>query len=422
MATVCVGSTGTGKSSLINVFCTHQVKVGHGTKSETQGSSLIDCIKTGYWMDSQGANDSSGADDEKVLTDILKQLYDKNVNKIKIVWCVSGDMCREKQEFQDQARFIKSLGNGVWNSCLIIKKKGEPQPDEMDGVLAAANHNGASINKTDYKRLFGYTGLEFGDHSKDRMLRLINKIQDETERKQERMECGYLTNIEIVAEVSTKLSMLSPLGIHFENKKCCKCGEKGDPRFVYAPCHTDSEKYHPKASVPYHNGTLITFHTSKLVWYHYGSQVSKSSSSSEWYHPGGDEYMLTRTNTTHTFLWMETGKSYGKWKYKCCKKREGTSGCTQRWNSRSWTEYSCCGSRSSSGCKQKYACCDGSSESVGCRKEWDCCTAEENNQGCQRKHECCDKDIGEEGCEERCKACNIEWGKGPGCVRTSKKD
>eukprot|EP01083_Nonionella_stella_P041381 112207_1 len=220
MATVCVGSTGTGKSSLITLFCNGQVTVGHGTNSGTKESSLVSAANDAYWLDSQGTNDSSGEDDEKVLTDILKKLYDQNISKIKVVWCVSGDMCREKIEFQIQAKFIKSLGNGVWNSCLIIKKMGLPQPEDMNGVLAAANHNGANISEYDNKHLFGYTGLQFCDHSKDRTLRLINKIKDDSERQKELLDCGYLTNTAIVTEVSAKLSKLSSSGIHFQNLKC----------------------------------------------------------------------------------------------------------------------------------------------------------------------------------------------------------
>eukprot|EP01083_Nonionella_stella_P063014 163808_1 len=457
MATVCVGSTGTGKSSLINLFCKNQVRVGHGTKSETQGSALI-ASNTGQWLDTQGANDSSGVDDEKVLTDILKQLHDSNVNEIKVVWCVSGDMCREKQEFQSQARFIQSLGKGVWDSCLIIKKKGDPRPDEMDGVVAAARRYGANISECNYRHLYGYTGLEFGDLSKDRLLKRINKIKDDATRKEELLECGYLTNTEIVSEISGKLSKLSPLHIHFENKECSKCGQRGDPRFVYAPCHTESEKhhskptvsYHPKGTVKYHpSPTLQYFHPKKVTYFHPGYVQKK------YHHPGHKKSIYYHPEGSY---WNFFKHGDSDWRWKCCEKLKYYSsgskkdnGCTfahDKWTCcgysgssgpcTSYYAYSCCGKSESSqgcqlgfecchrdttdrGCTQEYGCCKSPSDE-GCTKKYLCCNAPSENKGCKQKYECCDKDLGEEGCGERCKACQKEWGKGPGCVKTSKKE
>eukprot|EP01084_Bolivina_argentea_P199285 341026_1 len=445
MATVCVGSTGTGKSSLINLFCKNQVKVGHGTNSATQKSALI-TSDTGHWLDSQGANDSSGVDDEKVLTDILKQLYNKNVNKIKVVWCVSGDMCREKDEFKKQAKFIKSLGNGVWNCCLIIKKKGDPIPEEIDGVLAAACRYGANISECNYKHLYGYTGLEFGDLSKDRLLRKINKTTNPQARKKELLESGYLTNAEIVTEISGKLSKLSSLDIHFENKECSKCGQIGDPRFIYAPCHTESEKYHPKPTVPYHkDGSLKSYHASTLVKYHPGTpemkhehemyhpselrlvhtQSSVSKSSTSWYHYGSwtsAHHYHSSSAITYTLF------GFLGHKHKCCGKDEGSSGCTYkpaeysccgnndsgcRSNTEYWNEFPCCGKKDpSKGCSLLYACCEQASGNTGCTKrvkkswvEYTCCGAKEGSIGCKQKYSCCDGSEHSIGCKKEWNCC-----------------
>ena len=98
-------------------------------------------------LDSQGTNDSSGVTDGKALTDALKQLHDRKVGKIKVIWMVeSGDLIGRKQEFQTQVKFIKSL-----DSCLIIKKRGRPQPKhvQIKGLLAAANHYSDSISSDD---------------------------------------------------------------------------------------------------------------------------------------------------------------------------------------------------------------------------------------------------------------------------------
>ena len=156
-----------------------------GVKSTTKGAKLWKESDSRYWLDSQGANDSGGADDEKVLTDVLKNLYDNQVTNIKVVWCFSDDLCREKQEFITQSKFIKLLGNNVWNSCLIILKKGPIKPDNMDGVIAAARSQGSNIRYGD-KRLFGYTGLDFmseKDKSTDRLLKIILKNESSQQKK-----------------------------------------------------------------------------------------------------------------------------------------------------------------------------------------------------------------------------------------------
>ena len=123
-----VGTTGTGKSSLIRLYCVNNVVVGHGTASQTQGSTIFKELNSDrHWVDSQGVNDCKGVDDEKVLKDVLKALFDNDVDRVKVIWCVSGDMCRQKKEFKTQAKFIQSLGDNIWNSCLIIKRKGKPK-------------------------------------------------------------------------------------------------------------------------------------------------------------------------------------------------------------------------------------------------------------------------------------------------------
>lgn len=236
---------------MIKLYCGNNVIVGHNTQSQTTQSTLFQESKSNdrYWLDSQGANDSSGTNDAKVLTDILKKLYDEKITKIKVIWCVSGDMCREKQEFQLQAKFIKSLGDNIWRSCVIIKKKGKPQPKNMPGVLAAANRYGANLTQNSHNHLFGFKGLDYGNNSNDDVLELLNEETDINKRREKYRKYGYFTNDQIVTEVNSKLARLPSTAIEFQIKKCSKCGVKGDPRFVYAPCHGQSQQYHPQILV-----------------------------------------------------------------------------------------------------------------------------------------------------------------------------
>lgn len=246
LAVIAIGTTGTGKSSLIKLFCGNAIP-GDGTSSQTLQCELYRQLRNNdiYWLDTKGANSSDGADDETVLRNILKKLYDDHITNIKVIWCVSGDMCRERQEFQTQARFIRSLGNDVWNSCLIIQKLGKPKPKKISGVLAAARRYGANITEECYHRLFGFKALEYGDFSDDDHLQDINEIENVETRQAKYKRSGYFTNDQIVTEVNHKLSQLPALEIEFEIKQCHKCIIRGDPRFIHAPCHPRSESYHP---------------------------------------------------------------------------------------------------------------------------------------------------------------------------------
>eukprot|EP01083_Nonionella_stella_P063015 163809_1 len=430
-AIICVGSTGTGKSSLIGLFCGNNVIVGHGTASETTKSTLFKQRNSNdkYWLDSQGANDSSGTDDEKVLTDILRKLYDEKITKIKVVWCVSGDMCREKQEFKTQAAFIKSLGENVWQSCLIIQKKGNPTPRAMNGVLAAANRHGAGIQNADFDRLFGFRGLEApyktnsnDDH--DEVLELLNLEQDLNKRRDRYKTYGYFANNEIIAQTSHKLSRLPSLGIQFSIKQCEKCGEKGDPRFVYAPCHSELEKHHPQSTVPYHtNSSVRCFHPGSIQKYHYGS--CNTTHSYEWHHPGSLDNHVARNVVGHLLTFgihtIARGASGTLASWTCCDRKEKAGGCRKRISS-STTTWSCCGwSSGSSGCSEKWGCCGSGRNSTGCRKEWGCCAAAESNPGCRRRYQCCGTDLGSIGCKDRCQSCHKAWGASKGCTKTNEK-
>jgi len=425
-AKVAVGSTATGKSTLIQLFCGGRVVVGHGTQSQTTQSTLFREVDSTdkYWLDSQGANDSRGVEDEKVLTDILRKLYEEGIRSVKVVWCVSGDFCRETQVLQAQARFITSLGDNIWQSCLIIKKRGHPKPEEMNGVLAACNRFGANITASDSVHLFGYTCLERIDASKDRLLRQINKISNLEERKRDLKEHGYFTDHEIVAEVRRKLTGLPLTQIVFDIQRCSKCGITGDARFVFAPCHTLMEKFHASTTpMPYHSGSIRHFHAGALQNYHpSGIQTTYTH---EWYHPGKIDDHTARNVSLHFLTFgihtIARAATDTMESWTCCDRKTGASGCRKR-ISGAITKFSCCGGHSSSqGCRQRYGCCSRPHGSAGCRTDWTCCNASQENTGCRRRHQCCSRDEGNVGCRDRCQSCHRAWGSSDGCTRTANR-
>ncbi len=51
-------------------------------------------------MDTQGTDDNEMKDDDEViLKKAFKQLHDNQIHNVKLVWIVSGDMDRERDEY-----------------------------------------------------------------------------------------------------------------------------------------------------------------------------------------------------------------------------------------------------------------------------------------------------------------------------------
>ena len=157
-AVVAVGTTGTGKSSIVQLFCGDEVLISHGTQSATKRAELFeevgsDAMANRKWMDTQGTDDSDMDDtDEKILKKIFKKLWLKKIHFITVLWLISGDFDRQKGEYLRQAQFIASLQSpespsNVWKSVLMIQKMGTLQPKmkKVRGIIDAAKKNGANL-------------------------------------------------------------------------------------------------------------------------------------------------------------------------------------------------------------------------------------------------------------------------------------
>lgn len=95
-AIIAVGTTGTGKSSIVKLFCGNDVGVSHDTVSKTKKAELFeeigdDAMENRKWMDTQGTDDSDMDDtDEKILKKIFKKLWLKKIHFITVLWLISG--------------------------------------------------------------------------------------------------------------------------------------------------------------------------------------------------------------------------------------------------------------------------------------------------------------------------------------------
>eukprot|EP01084_Bolivina_argentea_P253936 426757_1 len=418
---VVIGTTKVGKSSLINLFSGDSVHTSNSIKSCTKHCTIFTDKgdKWRKWMDTQGTDDDEMKDDDEcVLKKAFKELYDKHVSNIKLIWIISGDMDGERGEFKKQAKFLNSFISDekqkfkIWESCLIIHKKGQIQPKVQDikGALAASSDFGSKIDfssvSNQKKYLFGYTCLDW-INTEDRILKLIRKLSSNLQGTELKVN-GYLTGDQIRNYVNDKLNNLPQLKLEFLSQKCSKCGSKGDCRFIAAKCHTESIQKHTKMT--------INHHPSGTHWIHPSGKYQQSSVSynyrTERYHSGtwtskhGGRVASGIFSFGLSELLIDADHEWAHWT--CCDGETKGGGCCTRNTSEPYTTYT-----------TLYRCCDKSPGSNGCTEVYLCCNNKIGSIGCERIYECCLKRLDTDGCTAACKLCSVEWGKGPGCHDTN---
>ena len=221
-AIVAMGTTGTGKSSIVQLFC-GEVCVSQDTTSATKHAQLFDevgdnALANRKWMDTQGTDDSDMDDaDEKILEGILKKLRVKRIHFITVLWLISGDFDRQKGEYLRQAKFIQSLQtpaspSNVWKSVLIVQKMGQlqPKPSKIRGIIDAAKANGAKMAYRDDDAVAGHVvgfkcieliNFKGGDE--------IYEALVEAETPQEKLEqLGYITKMKMKTIIAERLNKL----------------------------------------------------------------------------------------------------------------------------------------------------------------------------------------------------------------------
>ena len=111
---ICVGSTGTGKSTLIKIMTGAEVETSSRADSVTKTSSvytkkrgLQDKNPPQYWIDTQGWEDSDiDKQDNQIFKDIFQCLWDSEMTEISgIVWNINPNE-RATDTLQRQARLI----------------------------------------------------------------------------------------------------------------------------------------------------------------------------------------------------------------------------------------------------------------------------------------------------------------------------
>jgi len=125
-----VGTTGTGKTSTVNIFTGNNLLVGDTAQAVTAGTVAVeDKLHPGapVWVDSPGWSDTEGRSDMLVFKELLRHMQDNKLYRLKaVVWCVLPQP-RMDALLQAQARFIEMFSQGgksgtIWTNVLIICK------------------------------------------------------------------------------------------------------------------------------------------------------------------------------------------------------------------------------------------------------------------------------------------------------------
>ena len=235
-----VGSTGTGKTSTINIFTGAKEEVGDDVFSKTSLTKTVEDVrhKGGTpWVDNPGWGDTGGKSDNLTFKDLLRHLVNENIESVvAVVWCVTPNQKMDMM-LQTQAKLIDMLtqkedkGN-IWNNVILLSKgtlKKTAKEDCIGAEMAAKE-----VCETACPRSLGYKIADVED---------LEDLSPDARKKRR-----ILTEAEALRELEQELSKLpDPVQVVFQNKKCRDCGQVGDPRLMEDFCHRRMVLGHPGA-------------------------------------------------------------------------------------------------------------------------------------------------------------------------------
>ncbi|XP_023333830.1 uncharacterized protein LOC111705491 isoform X2 [Eurytemora carolleeae] len=313
---ICVGSTGSGKSSTIAIFTGNQVATSDSTISVTKHCQLYPNLLdqgASAWLDTVGWEDKQ-KDDTETFREILLYIHENNIASVlAVIWCVTPQV-RTDASLRRQAEFINKLKEmDIWQNVIIVVKQSINPRYDAKGALAALGDysNGMHIQVVGYRFL---SDLAFSQTQRD-----LLKTQ-----KPVRELLNVLTDDEIRDILQLKIaSIAKPVQIIFLDSVCVECGQQGDVRLMGEYCHMEAVYKHKKESTLSHPKPQLKFHPSdRLFQIHLGDVVVGPC-----------------------------GRVCGcgpcsKPRYKCCGKKEASEGCRQ-------VLVCCRNSTTSQGCKKK---------------------------------------------------------------------
>jgi len=357
---ICVGSTGTGKSSTIAKYTGSRTKSGSGAERVTKSCEIHRCLQDDHepvWVDTVGWDDAECEDDE-TFRDILRFIDKYNITKVKaVIWNISPNV-RKDALLVGQAKLINMFQEErIWSNVIVVAKQSLNPDHDCQGALRAAE---------EYTREpLQYTGYRFYEDPTLSPKQREYFVCDET-----RATYNIKTDPEVKQILQEKLMELKgAVQVVFKTKRCTACSARGDARLLSPFCHMEESMVHP--------GTIENHHP--------GGQ--------EWFHPSSHHVIEHTGRLKKSWYSGLCCGTYRKPRFTCCRRRAGKEGCRRKWAccKASWDD-------KQGGCQLRYGCCgclvSPTSTATGCSPRYTCCTASVNSPGCRKV----------------CRKCGSEWG------------
>jgi len=358
---ICVGSTGTGKSSTVGKFTGVQTRAGSGTERVTMQCEIHRSLtddQEPVWVDTVGWDDVECEDDD-TFKDILRFINKYDITKVSaIIWNIVPNVRRDAL-LMGQAHLINLFKDkDIWNNVLIVAKQSlNPKVDCQGAVKAAQEFTDIPILHTGYRF--------YNDPT------VSAEQRDSFRSPQTRAMFNVKTDKEIQSILKENISkMEKPVQVLFNNTKCLDCSVEGDSRLLPKYCHMEPHLVHPGDVENHHPGKIERFHPSQHQVLEHDGRLKKT-----WY-----SHFLCGT------LRMP--------RYSCCGRRSGKEGCHKKW--------ACC--------KEEWDIYLG--DQRGCSSRYKCCGASttQSTGGCSPRYNCCWGEVTGQGCRKVCRKCGADWG------------
>jgi len=358
---ICVGSTGTGKSSTVGKYTGVQTRAGSGTERVTKNCEIHRSLtddQEPVWVDTVGWDDAE-CEDDQTFKDILMFINKYDITKVSaIVWNIVPNVRRDAL-LMNQARLINLFKESeIWNNVLIVAKQSlNPKVDCQGAVQAAQQFTDVPILNTGYRF--------YNDPT------VSAEQRDSFRSTQSRTLFNVKTDDEIRSILRESLGRMGePVQVVFNTSKCKDCSVVADRRLLPKYCHMEPHLIHHGGIENHHPGKIERFHPSQHQVLEHDGRLKKT-----WY-----SHFLCGT--------------LRKPRYSCCGRRSGKEGCHKKW--------ACCKAEwdttlgDDRGCSSRHKCCGAStSHSTG---------------GCSPRYNCCLEEVTAKGCKKVCKKCGMDWG------------
>ena len=230
-----VGTTGSGKSTLISLMTGRPLESGSGSDSVTMRCELAPNEDGGpSWLDTRGWDDSEGVEDSVSFREVLAFINDNEQNKVRaIIWTILPSE-RATSTLRRQAAFIDEFATGqIWDRVVIVCK--QPPGGDLERACQGALQAARDCSRTHCSgvKLWGCDIMGLPDGPDPHPLAAIDRST--------RLRLRTLSRDEAREELDEVIrSMEGPVRVVFRDALCSACGVEGDRRLLPDFCHMES--------------------------------------------------------------------------------------------------------------------------------------------------------------------------------------